>query len=786
MKKTSTLIAVFVLLFCGVSRMQADAITSSQAKEVVSQLMAKKIAPEALTASVVFDATNKDGQPYIYAVSRADQKGYVLVSGDDRFAKVLGYSQNRRFDEQEMPENMRAWLQGYIDEMRYLESIDYHPTLRSVSSEKAPIAPLITSMWGQDSPYNDACPLDDGERSATGCVATAMSQLINYHIQHYGAPKATIAEIEGYISKDRQLKVDTIPAGTALPDGSLLLDTYGEEASEAEKAAVAQLMLLCGTSVHMNYTYDGSGANSDLVPDALVSKFGFDNTTRLICRSDYTYAEWMDIIYDELAAARPVFHRGASSSGGHAFIADGYKDGLFHINWGWYGNANDYFALSVMNPDDEGQIGASNSSDGYTINQKVIIGTQINSGETWKAPICLTHENYRVEGRKVKFSIYNDTGETRSFEAAVGFIDEAGVITPIKGTTKTYTDVEHGDCINASRTIPTNIDLANTTKKISPISREVDTEIWYTGKNTDVYYFLAEYDAEGVPTLTAHPSVQLTASEITVPTSKFISDAQVVKCHITNTGDEFYGSLYLFASTDETKGDYVSILGVTILPDKTQEICYAWYPQELGTYNLWIARDKKGEEVLSTTSVTITKDPAFIGKSMAILYCSFEGMDRSSEQIDPETGVRTYDLYSDSIIGKVYVGNLSEDTITLSFGILFDEYDETTGTYISDTYTKTYKNRKFAPLSYKTYTITPREKEIGKTYRMRLYRTDTNPKEDLDTHYIFHLRSTIPTGIDKGERREARGERKILRDGKLYIIRDGRMYDVMGRVIGNW
>ncbi|MBR4432025.1 MAG: C10 family peptidase [Paludibacteraceae bacterium] len=785
MKKTSTLMIVFVLLFCGIIRMQAGVITPALAKEYASQFTAQKQVTK-MEAAVVFDAKDKTGHPYLYAVNLPEQGGFVLVSGDDRFRTILGYS-SIGFDEESMPENMRAWLQDYIDEMRYLESIDYQPTLRRTHTEKAPIAPLITSTWGQDSPYNDACPLDDGKRSATGCVATAMSQLVNYHIQHYGAPKATIAEIEGYISKDRQLKVDTIPAGTAFPDGSLLLDTYGEEASEAQKAAVAQLMLICGTSVHMNYTNDGSGANSDLVPDVLISKFGFDNTTRMISRFDYTYAGWQDVIYAELAAARPVYLRASSSGGGHAFLTDGYKDGLFHINWGWYGSANDYFALSVLNPDDEGQIGASNSSDGYTIGQKAIIGTQINSGETWTAPICLSTRNYRVEGQKVKFLAYNETGETRSFETAVGFIDEAGAITLIEKTMKTYTDMENESGKNASRTIPTNIDLANTTKKLSPISREVDTETWYTSVNTDVYYFIAEYDAEGVPTLTAHPNFQLTASEITIPTSKFITDAQTVKCLITNTGDEYYGTLYLFASTDETKGDYASILGVTILPDSTQEICYAWYPQELGTYNLWIASDKYGEDVLSTTSVTITKDPAYIGKSMAILYCSFEGMDRSSEQIDPETGVRTYDLYSDSIIGKVYVGNLTADTIKLSFGILFDEYDETTGTYIKDTYTKTYKNRTFAPFSYKTYTITPREKEIGKTYRMRLYRTDTNPKEDLDMHYIFHLRSKPePMGIDNGERLKVKGERKILRDGQLFIIRDGRMYDVMGRVIGDW
>ena len=788
MKKTSTLIAVLVLLFCGISRMQASVISPSQAKEVAAQFMAEKTARKELKTDVVFDAVDRNNRPYLYAVHTTQEGGYVIVSGDDRFAKVLAYSDSRLYDEQDMPDNMRAWLQGYIDEMRYLESIDYQPTLRSTSSEKPAIAPLIETIWGQNTPFNDSCPVDiNGSRSITGCVATAMAQLINYHIQHYGAPTATIAEIEGYTTAWHQLTVDTIPAGTPLPDKSLLVNNYRSDApvapTEEQKKAVAQLMLYCGTSVKMDYASGSSAAYSEDVPEALITKFGFDNSTHAIRRTDYSYAEWMDVIYSELAVSRPVYHNGSSSGGGHAFIVDGYDGkGLFHVNWGWNGKSNDYFALSVLNPDDEGQAGASSSSDGYNISQRAIIGTRINSGETWERPIYLNTGNLRTEGQDVLFSAYNRTGETHSFDYGIGMVDETGTITLV-GKYLYREDLKTGTgWANVRRPVPTDATYAGTTQKIVPISRERGTEKWYTSMSTDFAYFTAEYDSEGVPTLTAHPTTHLTAGDIYINSSTFVGEVQYVKTLLTNDGDEFYGTLYLFASPDETKGDYVSRIGVTALEGTTQEISIDWTPKETGTYNLWIAQDKDGEEVLCSSSVTIIEDPALIGKILAITGFSLDGLDAKSMQVDTETGIRTFDIYSDHFDGQVKITNLSSETVTYSFRILFDRYDEATGTFINDTYTGTYKNREFTAGQRRTFNIVDRKAEVNNTYRMRLHRVDSNPEEDLDTHFLFRMRTKDVQKNENVQRDNVQGT-KILRNGKLYLMYDGKMYDVQGRLI---
>ena len=119
----------------------------------------------------------------MYAVSLGNEQGFVIVSGDDRMRPVLAYSDKGDFNESQMPDNMRAWLQEYAREMRWLDAHNYQPaqTTHRAGEIKTAIAPLMVTTWDQGTPYNDLCPLDGGERSVTGCVATAMAQVVYYN-----------------------------------------------------------------------------------------------------------------------------------------------------------------------------------------------------------------------------------------------------------------------------------------------------------------------------------------------------------------------------------------------------------------------------------------------------------------------------------------------------------------------------------------------------------------------------------------------------------------------------
>ena len=141
----------------------AGPVTKQQAQEMAAQFLAgKSITHRASSASqmhvkVVMNAVDEAGQPYLYAVQPDNQRGFVIVSGDDRFRDVLGYSESGTFDNANMPDNMRAWLQGYVDEMKHLKAIGYQPSASAAhrtSGVKKAISPLIQTHWDQDDPYN--------------------------------------------------------------------------------------------------------------------------------------------------------------------------------------------------------------------------------------------------------------------------------------------------------------------------------------------------------------------------------------------------------------------------------------------------------------------------------------------------------------------------------------------------------------------------------------------------------------------------------------------------------
>ena len=755
MKSYRFLSLLSVLLVLDIAGLRADAVTPEQATQIASQFFSNKgprrmqssarrtSAQSAMTTVAVFDSIDSAGQPYIYAVSAPQQDGFVLVSGDDRFNAVLGYSDGSSYDEQTMPENMRAWMQGYIAEMRYLESKGYRSAPLRSASPKAAISPLLTTKWNQAAPFNNNCPIDNStqQRSVTGCVATAMAQVINYHIQNHNAPTQIVAAIPGYTTYTRGMYVGGIAAGTKLPAASYLIDDYANNAgTDEQKLAVANLMLYCGVAMNMDYKSTGSGVAGSPA-QALKTYFGFDSTTRRAERKNFTYQQWMNIIYDELAAGRPVYHSGATATGGHAFVIDGYDgDGLFHVNWGWGGSCDDYFALSVMNPDDNNNIGASTSNDGYTIDQQVVIGVQIGSGESYTEPVLLTMDTYNVNGQNAVFNGANFTGVTHSWTAALAIIDDDGTINQIGGTVPF--NLDYGYYSTEELTVPTNTDLAGQTKRIVPVCRlnEEPQGVWHTGPSPDINYWQAVYDANGVPTLTVHPIHNL-SGVISVPSNKFVNETQTIQLQVTNSADEFYGQIYLFAGTTENKGAYVTQLGLISLANSSETVQFEWTPTAAGTYNLWVATSTDGSNVIATGSVTIVNDPSLTGKTLVMTAYSFENTDATSAQIDA-SGIRSVDVYGDRLKGSVTVKNISNSQFgPLNLGVRIEKYNTSTQQYDSDPVLGYYPNFSLQAGKSVNLGIERTSLETDNTYRIRFLNCSLNPNVELEARYVFHLRT---------------------------------------------
>lgn len=800
------LLFLTVLLWSGTWSIQAASVSLEQAKRTAYQFMNRKVqvlrmqgrdvqridtSVDALEAAVLFNTLDKAGQPYLYLVNFPDECGFVLVSGDDRFAPVLGYSETGSFNEQDMPENMRAWLQGYIDEMKYWASVDYELSLPPLSAPQAetakkfPIEPLIQTLWSQGTPYNNLCPIDPStyDRCLTGCVATAMAQVVNYHMQHYSAPTVIIEDIDGYTTDSCNISMAGIPAGTLLPDRTLLKNIYDDNATAAECTAVAQLMLYCGTSVQMNYQSSLSGALFANVATAMMSKFGFDASTHYVERANYTYAQWIDLLYAELAAARPIVLSGHSSGSGHAFITDGYSgDDFFHINWGWSGSANGYFAMSVLNPDDAGQAGASSSNDGYNADLRAIIECQITGEQVENRPHFLSMNIWKIENETIYYSAYNRTSATRSFELGIGYIDEEENISPIY--TFLSTDLkDRWGYSNLCCSLEKKTSYAGMTKKIVPISREISEAAWRIS-GPDFNYVIATFDEKGVPHLSLYPVQDIEGANLIVPTSKFANEAQRITVDIVNKGNEFYGKLYLFVSQTSAKGDYYTWLGITSLANSTTPFTFVWTPETAGTYNLWVALDENGTEVLASSSVTITEDPALQGKTLAVVDISFEGMDNNSWQIDDEMGIRMVDVYADSLVGKIGIRNLTNQAVnSITLRVEFDQYDSINGEFVKETYNRVWNTSIPANTTY-YYKVIRTDLELHNIYRIRI--SNRQSASSVVTEYDDHIRIRwFPAILSADVENIYSSEvcvQKILRDGQILIIRGDKTYTIQGQL----
>jgi hypothetical protein len=336
----------------------------------------------------------------IYAFN-VDGGGYVIASGDSRALPVLGYSDSGSIDWADMPENMRAWLKGYDEAIATLNSSsDFADGNLLTADGKQPssthfartaIEPMVTAQWNQKAPYWNKIPLYDGDNPdkhgkncMTGCVATAMAQIMRFH--EWPAETGVIPAYDQQTFYDGNRKVwhiDELPPVTF--DWENMIDQYvikddvtGDTTvvgTEVQQDAVATLMRYCAQACETELAPNVSGANTEIVPRAY-HYLGYAPSVQLLERASFGIDEWEDLIYSELSARRPVQYSGMDKSSGHSFVCDGYDgDGMFHINWGWSGKYDGYYALSVLNPYYDASLGRATQL-GFSRKQRVCIGIQ--------------------------------------------------------------------------------------------------------------------------------------------------------------------------------------------------------------------------------------------------------------------------------------------------------------------------------------------------------------------------------------------------------------------------
>lgn len=315
----------------------------------------------------------------LYIFNDEANGGYVIVSGDERMPDVLGYSYDGHYVEENMPENLRSLLDMYAGQIAYLQSHPEAQVMAADTKQREPIAPLIECAWGQDEPFNNMCPTIGGEKAPTGCVATAIAQLMYY----WKWPKQTTQTIPEYTTSTKKIKVPAIPV-TMIDWDSMLPDYSNGNYTQQQADAVATLMKLCGAAVKMDYKTGGSSAS--LFGPELCKYFDCDDQYEVLHRwaLNLSNEEWNQIIYDELAVGQPIFYNGTAVDGkesytSHAFVVDGYdKDGYFHINLGWGPGSGAYCLLTDI-------------IRGYNEGQSCIIGIRPANSEEAKAYAILNN-----------------------------------------------------------------------------------------------------------------------------------------------------------------------------------------------------------------------------------------------------------------------------------------------------------------------------------------------------------------------------------------------------------
>ena len=248
------------------------------------------------------------GDTPFYVFNVKQHGGFVIVSGDDRTEAILGYSKQGTFDLDNMPDNLRWWLEEYARQLRAIETHQAMPTpRRAQTSTMSAIEPLIKTQWHQSNPYNLMTPISknsNGEEKhcVTGCVATAFAQVMNY----WQWPKECPA-IPSYTTSSLNLQLDELPATTFKWDLIQRDYDYSNEVND-NTHAVAELMRYVGQALHMDYTVTESGIA--VQPLVLMETFNYSRNLRKILHENFTTAEWEDIIYQDLAAGRPVIYEG--------------------------------------------------------------------------------------------------------------------------------------------------------------------------------------------------------------------------------------------------------------------------------------------------------------------------------------------------------------------------------------------------------------------------------------------------------------------------------------------
>ena len=587
MKKS--LLTMFVSLFSIILAVAAP-VDEQKARQLASDFLSNmnphgtRSGNAELTRAVTGVADGNDAAIYVFN----SDESFVIISADDRTPAVLGYSDHGAYDMKKAPDGLKAmlgWLQA---------SVRHYSTTRGEVAIHDAIKPLLTTKWNQHSPYNLLCPYDDKNDapSVTGCVATAMAQIMRYH--EY--PSAY--------------------------NWSLMKDDYesGDESEAAQE--VAKVMKDAGASVYMEYSANVSSAIVDGISEAFRNTFGYSISTELVSRAYFTAQEWDELIYSNLENKMPVYYSGTAvdiddSKGylqgveaGHGFVVDGYDGkGLYHVNWGWGGLSDGFFLLSLLDPDNQGA-GGTSGSEGYTIKASAIVGIKpVKPTEKAVTTRRLRASSFSVVDGQTTLSRSSSSEDFPSFKTNIGignFITgsedgtfDVGLLL-CKGNellslldSKSSRDFPKGKGYLIDLESKIGKGLSNGTYQLRAVCRESGKEDWVFCQLATSCYVEAVVndlsltlvvrgiDNDGVAKFTAN-SKEISSNPCERRPITF-------KLNLTDLNKESNSPIYLWGNEDPMNTVLLAGIGSNLDPGETGDVEIHYTPQRSGDFTFYIS-----------------------------------------------------------------------------------------------------------------------------------------------------------------------------------------------------
>lgn len=700
--------------------------------------------------------------PAYYVFPNGEGKGFTVVSGDDRLPEVVGYSDKGTYDEENLPSNYVGFMKAYEEMVGQLDNGDSRASasiaeakaLRSSGYQQPTVAPLLGSIqWNQMIPYNKMCPMyNSTDRSVTGCVATAMAQVMMY----YQYPTTLQADIPAYVSRTKHLSIPQINKGESYDWDNMLPQYASDEPlnyTDAQAAAVAKLLYHCGVACEMDY---GPSSGANVTPAILSTYFGYDSDLMQDLNRDvFTLAEWSQIMDKELTAKRPILYSGQSSDGGHEFVCDGTDgNGLYHINWGWGGYQDGYFDVTILNPD-KGGAGSGSAPDGYNQYCSMIVGIAPDNGKVDEplvdvAPVVMIGNGHTTLGftkstrNKVTDTFRVTTNNLISNQSAKDFTGYFAY--GIQQADGTYTPLSSSRSISIKHPEPDGSTYRPNIRLFQfdyafPVGKTTLYALYSTDQKEWKrcgYLYMTPFVVEATERTISVAKTPLSA-DIVAQDELLSEQDNTLMLTVSNDADfEHLGLIKVYTSTTNEKPSEPSEqIYFTILSkgSSTREVSVT---PSAGDLYVWVT-NANGEDLMEVKKFTVTQSTApklvLVGKTSNATVGDYElekAYYRSSKvkalKVNDDKAVFTYQVRNDG------------DTYGLEFLFLIAAYDENgNAVYQFPEVTRHVKNGETT-----TVTIEARPEDYGgnRSFFCTLRMGDVA----LDTSGFFHNTLYLPNG----------------------------------------